>query len=778
MKPKRNPLALLFVLALLLSCQSNSNLKLHHAATWNDHWVFSIEGHADTLVHIPHTARLEPLVVNDQWQGKMTYKKNLTLKALPTGLLYLHFEGVMHTAEVFINGVFAGRHEGGYLPFSIAVSPFIHIGDNEIKLLVENTDNAEVPPGKPLHDLDFNFYGGIYRDVWLIEKNQIQFSDPFLLTNENARGVHLHFDTVDASMAKGHIYAHVNNLQSSGMQVQLIARLKEKEKEIVFSTDFFYLKAATDTILTMEVLVNNPLLWSHLNPNLYKLSIEIVDTEKQVHDSWDKMIGIRKIELKKDGFFLNGQQVFLRGTNRHQEYPYVGYAISNNANYRDAVQIKNAGFDFVRLSHYPQDEAFLDACDELGLLVMNAIPGWQHFQEGHFATNALNDIRKMAFRDRHHPSVVFWENSLNESAMTEQFMEQANEVLREVLPFENTFSAGWLDHPSYDLFIPARQHGKPPHYWNHYKKGERAILIAEYGDWEYYAQNAGFNQKAFLDLKAEDRSSRQLRESGEKRMLQQAYNFQEAANSNRRGRNTIGHANWVMYDYNRGYADDLESSGIADIFRIPKFAYFFYQSQRPPQENHLFAASETGPMVRIASFWNEESRLPITVFSNCDEVEMYLNEKFLGRQKADSNEASESLQHPPFIFNVPTFESGTLKAIGFINGQEAARLEVHTPEKPERIELAVNFQGIDAFEPNDIIIVYAKLLDRNGTIVPTNNVNVQFLAKSDNIELIGENPAEVKAGIASILLKRKLPGIFKIEAFSDGLMPSNESFGD
>jgi beta-galactosidase len=176
--------------------------------------------------------------------------------------------------------------------------------------------------------------------------------------------------------------------------------------------------------------------------------------DDQIIQTEVEKIGIRSIELTQNEFLLNGEKKYFRGTNRHQEYPYVGYAISKNANRRDAIKIKQAGFDFVRLSHYPQDISFLEACDELGLLVMNAIPGWQYYSDDpEFLKNSYQDIRDMVRRDRNHPSVVFWEVSLNESPMTDTYMVEANKILKEELPFEDTYSAGWIDHEAFDLYF-------------------------------------------------------------------------------------------------------------------------------------------------------------------------------------------------------------------------------------------------------------------------------------------------------------------------------------
>ena len=403
--------------------------------------------------------------------------------------------------------------------------------------------------------------------------------------------------------------------------------------------------------------------------------------------------------------------------------------------------------------------------------------GWQFFGDETFQKNAIQDIREMARRDRNHPSIIFWEASLNETQMSESFMKEAATALKEELPFPSIYSACWIDNDNYDIFIPARQHGKAPDYWTKYNKENRKIFIAEYGDWEYYAQNAGFNQTEFANLKEDERTSRQLRTHGEKRLLQQAYNFQEAANSNRKGSNTIGDANWVMFDYNRGYSPDLESSGISDIFRIPKFAYYFYQSQR---DANVILDSKliSGPMVNIANNWTANSPLNITVYSNCEEVALYLNDVLVAKQKPLINDNSDKLNHPPFLFNLDKFIPGTLRAEGFINGKKVISNVVKSPESPSKIELVYDISGkpINTNAP-DMIFVYAKITDANGTVIPTATNEVTFSIAEGNAELIGENPIKAEAGIATIVLKTKdLKKPIKILAKSENLQFKNSSY--
>ncbi|TAF90890.1 MAG: DUF4982 domain-containing protein, partial [Flavobacteriia bacterium] len=361
-----------------------------------------------------------------------------------------------------------------------------------------------------------------------------------------------------------------------------------------------------------------------------------------------------------------------------------------------------------------------------------------------------NDLYALTFRDRNHPSVIFWENSLNETAMPEEFMLDMNRILKAQIG-ANGFSAGWLDHPSYDVFMPARQHAKAPDYWANYKPKAKALFIAEYGDWEYYAQNAGFNQTQFADLAPTERNSRHLRSASEKALLQQAYNFQEASNSNRKGANSIGEANWVCFDYNRGYSPDLEASGIYDITRLPKYATAFYKSQGLPFSKQ--------PYVSIASRWDANSSTTVTVYSNCPSVSLFLNDKQIALQKQSKQDASTHLTAPPYTFVIPQFEPGKLTAYGLDQRQIRVKsATVLTPGKPTRIQLSLDTMNlsIDTLKA-DLIFIRATLLDANGTVVPTNNYKATFSCLAEDAGLVSPAIQLFEAGIATALLRTEAP---------------------
>jgi beta-galactosidase len=700
---------------------------------------------------LPHTARIESLVTGEpgsdtwQWQGTCWYRKRFFVSRESAGRkLFLKFDGAMNVADVWLNGDYLGRHMGGWLPFGFDISSRVVAGEeNLLAVRLDNRDNPVTGP-KPLPQLDFNPYHGMYRSVHLITKDPLHITDPILADKPASGGVFVTYPDVSAEAATVRAQVHVRNDGAAPREFRVRARLFDGERIAaeVFS-ETIRLGSGQHGEVLQDLRVLSPALWSPRRPDLYVLHTEVIE-DGIVVDEEATRIGIRRIEISAEGFRINGERLFLRGTNRHQEYPYVGYALSDAAQYRDARKIKDAGFDYVRLSHYAHAPAFMDACDELGLVVMDCIPGWQFFnrEDPEFTRIQVENCRRLLRRDRNHPCVILWEVSLNETDMPEEFIRRTHAIGHEEIPGDQTYTCGWTE--GYDVFIQARQHGGCR------DVTDRSCVISEYGDWEYYAQNAGLEQEAWAGLAPDDANSRQLRWHGEAALLQQAANFQEAHNDNLK---TIAFADglWVMFDYNRGYAPDIESSGCMDLFRLPKLSLPFFHSQRPPDE-HLRHA-QSGPMVFIASHWMPDSSPDVRVFSNCDEVALVLNGDVVGRREPDSDRISTHVAHPPFTFRLDRFRPGTLEAIGFIGGREAFRHVVRTPGAARRLDLWLDEGGRPfAVDGKDVAFLRAELRDAVGTAVPDAWENVWFGATGD-VALVGANPFSSEAGVASILVQ-------------------------
>ncbi len=775
---KKYPICLLLIVNFLIPVKAQTLLP--STSSFNAGWEFVKDidtvgagrllsaTHTPTVswekISLPHTAHIEPVnKVKEQWQGTCFYRKFFTIPVADKGKhISIRFDAAMHEADVYLNGKQVYKHIGGFLPFDIDISDDVISGkQNCILVKLNNQDNPVIPPAKPIKDLDFNYYGGIYRNAWVIIKNKIYISDAVTANHEAGGGILVHDETVSSKQATLVIKTEVNNDFANQKTVQVKVSLTDKAGKIIASSTSGdqLLKANSFESFTQNLIVDNPKLWSPAAPNLYKVQVRVVENGKAV-DGQTFNTGIKTFKFEAGGFYLNGDKLKIVGTNRHQEYPYIGYALSDNAQYRDAWKIKEAGFNFVRCSHYPPSPAFLAACDELGLLVMDATPGWQFFGDETFQKNSFQNIHDMIHRDRNHPSIVLWEASLNETDMSNAYMDVANKIVHNELPFKDVFSTGWKDY-AFDVFNPARQHLKGPDYFKKYAK-DKPLLIAEYGDWEYYAQNAGFNQTEYKNLTREEKSSRQVRGYGQERLLQQALNYQEAHNDNFNGQ-IVGDVNWLMFDYKRGYAADLETSGVMDIFRIPKFSYYFYQSQRN--------IAESKPMLFIANYWNDPTDTVVKVYSNCNEVELRLNGQLIGKQKPDTGSNTTNLAHPPFTFKIAKYRAGSLQATGYANGHEVIASTATTPGKPYKIVLKADYGG-KPFKAgiNDAIFIYAYVTDKNGVTIPDAANPVKFSVHGP-AKLTGDQVNKAEAGTAPALITGlDKPGEVIIDAAADGLI--------
>ncbi|MGL1959432.1 MAG: DUF4982 domain-containing protein [Colwellia sp.] len=719
----------------------------------NENWLFSKDTNVDVdkiqwqSVSLPHTPVIEPKVVNNQWQGIAWYQKNIDVPATwQNKKLFIRFEAAMNHAEVWLNEVKLGEHLGGYLPFTFDISNVVNIGgSNILRVKLNNQDNPIIGP-KPLNKLDFNTYGGLYRSVNLLVKNPLHITDEIHANKVASGGVFVTYPKVATDSSTIDIKTHIANDYADNKSFSIKQSLYLDDILVTTINDKANLAGGSDKQFSQQLNVEQAKLWSPAQPNLYQLVTEIYLNQILLEEKTTR-IGIRKFEFNaKHQLLINGEITFLRGVNRHQEYPHVGYATSPQADYRDAVKIKSAGFDYVRLSHYPHSKAFMDAADELGLVLIDAILGWQYYLEDpDFKKQIINTCHDLIRRDRNHASVLAWECSLNESWMPEPFIADLHQAVKQEDPMG--YSAGWQH--GYDLYLQARQHRQ-----KEYETPTQPYNVSEYGDWEYYAQNAGLNQDAWGDLKEDERTSRQLLNAGEARLLQQARNLQEAHNDNL----TIpafADGYWVMFDYNRGYTDDLESSGVMSLYRLPKYSYYFYQSQRDATKISplLNQKVDSGPMVYIASEWNKESTTNVRVFSNADEVELWLNDKLIAKQTPSEGKFSTHLPHPPFEFNLDKFIPGQLIAKAFINDKQVAEHKVITAGEVTAIKLSLDISGKNPVEnANDVIFVHAQLTDKQGNLVPINDQEIKFSSTGD-IDILYANNSLTARGQASILLR-------------------------
>jgi beta-galactosidase len=701
-----------------------------------------------SAVELPHSPFVADLDGREHWFGIAEYRRVIERPAVEEGgLCTLNVGAAMHHAQVLVDGREIARHEGGYLPFEFELTPFLRESTaHELLIRVDSREDPDIPPGKPFDELDFCWYGGLYRDAFLCVYPAVHIT-PAIAANEVAGGG-VFVRTVEAgrSIARLNVRTHLRNggPEIVGLRVEAQIETAKGDEVATAAVSLGPFTTGTTRHVELDVQIRNPRLWSPEDPSLHKVRVVVRSSDGRVVDERSESIGIRRISFsRRGGFEINGRRLRLRGTNRHQEFPRVGYAAPRAAQFRDARRIKEAGFDYVRLSHYPQSPDFLDACDELGIVVTNCIPGWQFMGGERFRAACFASARQLIRRDRNHPCVVLWELSLNETAMDDTFMATLHAIGHEEYPGDQMFTCGWLDR--YDVFLHSRQHGML-HTW---ENGDKALVVAEYGDWEFYAENDGFNQKTGSGLRPRWSNARKLRADGEAGLRQQVGNHIVALNDTLASPAVLD-GQWSMFDYARGYDPVRAACGVMDVFRLPKFSYHFYRSQRSP--NSPGAGWNGGPMVFIASHWTSQSDLNVPVFSNCDEVELRLDGRQIERIARRPSSATPHLPHPPFMFHVAEFRTGTLEATGWLAGKACCVHRVATPG--DVAELALVFDGDGDLAPSsepDLLLVHAELRDAAGSLCVNETSEVEFAVTGD-ARVVGPARANAEAGIASVVV--------------------------
>ena len=746
-----------------------------------------------TVVSLPDGIEYLPTEASGciNYQGEVWYRKHFMPDAALKGKkLFLHFEAIMGKSKVFVNGKLLTEHFGGYLPVIVDVTDVLDWnGDNVIAVWADNSDDPSYPPGKAQDVLDYTYFGGIYRDCWLIAHNNVFITDPNYENEVAGGGLFVAFGKVSDALAEVQLKIHVRNATKNPFSGQVEYMLLQPDgTEVVRLSDKIQVKAGRATTVSDRMPVKQPMLWTPSTPTLYNLLVRVLDKEGNVIDGYRRRIGIRSIEFKgKDGFFLNGRPYGkpLIGANRHQDFAVVGNAVANSIHWRDAKKLKDVGMEIIRNAHCPQDPAFMDACDELGLFVIVNTPGWQFWNDApEFAQRVYSDIRNVVRRDRNHPSVWLWEPILNETWYPADFAKNTRDIVDAEYPYPYCYSGSDSE---------ARGHENFPVYFAHPANMQDASKEIDPTK-TYFTREWGDNVD---DWSSHNSPSRVARNWGEQPMRVQAqhyacpyYPVTSYDVLYKQSPQHVGGCLWHSFDHQRGYHPDPFYGGLMDVFRQPKYSYYMFMAQRPAVKNDRNAGS--GPMVYIAHEMTPFSGKDVTVYSNCDEVRLTFNKG--GKTytyKKDKNRPgmpSPVITFPDvYDFMVDKAFSRTQKqddvyllAEGLIDGKVVATHKVVPARRPEKILLWMDNEGTDLkADGSDFVTVVAAVADKNGNIKRLNNYNLRFSIEGEGRLLGGPgvlaNPVPVKWGTAPVLVQSTLkPGKIRITAsvlFEGSQMP-------
>jgi beta-galactosidase len=728
---------------------------------FNESWTFH-EGFTPALakdlsagqsISLPHNAVELPFNYFDEksYQRAFTYQKILRWLPEFTGReVSLVFDGAMADAVVFLNGEEIIAHKDGYTPFTARLTDRLVEGDNLITVKIDGSENPEIPPfgGR----IDYLTYAGIYRDVWL------KVTDPVSIANLKIETTEVLSDAKSAT-----VRCDFSNPRGLDFRGAVTAILRDSNgRELATATS----ETSGESVTLAFKGLTGLSLWDIDSPVLYEMSVEL--TSDRGSDLYSSHFGFRTAEFTVDGFRLNGRLLKIRGLNRHQSYPYVGYAAGRSAQERDAEIMKNTlKCNLVRTSHYPQSKWFLDHCDRIGLLVFEEIPGWQHIGGLTWKQESVKNVRRMIERDWNHPSIIIWGVRINESKDSHDFYLETNRLAHELDATRQTGGVRFILDSEFleDVFtmndfilgneeLPGQN--RPRTALRSQKECTGLTKTVPYLITEFGGH--------MFPTKIYDQEQRQA---------EHVRRHLEVLNAAYGDPNISGAIGWCMFDYNThkdfGSGDRICYHGVMDMFREPKFAAYVYASQCGPSEEVV---------MKPVTFWARGERniggvLPLIILTNCDEVELRYGS--LVKRVGPDRETFAHLPHPPVVIDHRHFTRDELGVwgmqwedahfTGFVGGQAVAELDMVADPLPTTLQVEADSQTIRTRD-RDSTRVIVRALDQVGSRIPFLN-DVVSLKVNGPARVVGPQSIPFQGGTTGFWLESTgLPGTISVEVSS------------
>lgn len=679
----------------------------------------------------------------NSWQKVYGYRKHFSLPQAGNGSrIILHFDGVMVGATPCINGHKLESHLGGYLPFEYDITSLVQKEDNILSVAVDSRWSNVPPQGSEMGPkrIDYLEPGGIHRSVYLKIVPQTYIKNIFCKT-ENVLDVSKKLEvlcTLDAAKI-------VKNKQILKVRLEDNGRVISEKV-----TEFIVKKGLIETSVIFTDLADIT-LWDVDNPKLYDVFVTLYNDGKAVQNSKTR-IGFRSAEFKLDGFYLNGKRLQLFGLNRHELYPYVGYAMPDRVMRKDAEILKyDYNCNIVRCSHYPQTEAFLDACDELGLLVWDEIPGWGYIGDKEWKKLLLRDIEDMVVRDRNHPSIIIWGTRVNESKSDIELYKKTRALadrLDGTRPTSGSMTSGtrktWEKDWSQDVFA----------YDDYHADSDGSVGIHEPTPGYPYMLAEAVGQFNYAALK--DFNCYYSRQVDLNTLESQALRHAEAHSKSAATKRNSGVIAWCAFDYGSliNAFKTVKTPGIADVFRIPKLGASFYLSQCEPykkitlEPNFYWSFSEKsldGPGNHVA------------IFSNCEQLKLYVDGELHATLSPDKSKLP-NIKYPPFYANLEFASDNKPKDLcieGYIGGKKVIEKKYSSDVYWDDFTLSADNNAIASGGIDATRVIFG-VTDKYGNFRPYGDGMVEFSIEGPG-EIIGDIPFDLSenGGCGAIWIKSK-----------------------